>query len=399
MKSQKPPSRAETALPQAQQKAPATARWFVERRRLLKTMGAGMAASALGPWVVRDAFASSGELRLMIWSDYLPESIIQAFEKETGIRLVLLPYASNEELINKVKASKGRSVDLICPSAPRVFEWRDLGLTKAFDEARLPLDQIRPDLLALSAKDWSWDGGLHHIPLFWSTEGLAWAGDALTQSYPFVSYGDLWREEFRGRVMGEAQGLLTGIGLYLDWIGKVPSNRLLDTYKDENVMRDVWRKIAAFAADHRDWVKLFWKGASAQRAGFLQNGIIIGQTWNGPAMALRNEGHDITFMSPREGAMAWSDGLSLTSGAENIDQAYAFANFVLQADVNGQLASSSGRHPVSIGAEYYLWDATKANFEQAYPYDARESMWWLPPVPLWFAAARARFRDEFVAAG
>jgi len=354
--------------------------------------------SSVGPWIVRDAFSSSGSLRVMMWSDYMSDSIIQDFERETGIRLVILPYGSNEELINKVTSTKGRQADLICPSAPRAFEWRDLGLVKPFDIKRVRMEAIRPDLLSISERDWTWKGGLCHLPLFWSTEGLAWTRDALAEEYPKISYGDLWREEFKGRVMGEPQGLLTGIGLYLDWIGKVNSRRLLDTYENEDVMRDVWDEIGRFAIEHREWVKLFWRDAVGQRSGFLKNGIRIGQTWNGPTMALKNEGYDVTFMSPREGALAWIDGLSMTSGARNIDQAYAFVNFVLRADVNGRLASVSGRHPVSVGAEHYLWDSTHEAFDEAYPLDAAERLWWEPPLPLWYAAARARYRDEFVAA-
>ena len=81
------------------------------RRRILKGAAALGATAAVGPWIVSpQALASSGELNVLMWSDYLPDSWKAAFESETGITLNHTGIGSNEEIINQMKASGGCSV-------------------------------------------------------------------------------------------------------------------------------------------------------------------------------------------------------------------------------------------------------------------------------------------------
>src|SRR3546814_6561281 len=76
---------------------------------------------------------------------------------------------------------------------------------------------------------------------------LAWRTDKWSRDYADLSYGDLWLPELKGKVMGRAHSMMAGIGLYLDHAGKVPSNRMLDAYKDEENMRRIWEEITKFA--------------------------------------------------------------------------------------------------------------------------------------------------------
>ena len=55
------------------------------RRHLIKTAAAAGVAASVGPWFIKDALSSSGELKLFTWSDYSKPEIIAAFEKSSGI--------------------------------------------------------------------------------------------------------------------------------------------------------------------------------------------------------------------------------------------------------------------------------------------------------------------------
>src|SRR3546814_11792269 len=84
---------------------------------------------------------------------------------------------------------------------------------------------------------------------------------------------------------------------------------MLDAYKDEENMRRIWEEITKFAVEHKPWIKQFWNDADAQINGFMQNDVVLGQTWDGPPLRLKKEGKPVTFMAPQEGAFAWLDGL------------------------------------------------------------------------------------------
>jgi spermidine/putrescine transport system substrate-binding protein len=202
----------------------------------------------------------------------------------------------------------------------------------------------------------------------------------------------------KGKIMGRAHSMMSGIGLYLDASGKLPSNRLHDAYKDEANMRRIWTEITKFAVDHKPWVKQFWNDADAQINGFMQNDVVLGQTWDGPPLRMKSEGKPIAFMAPQEGAFTWLDGLAIPIGAKNIDQIYEFIKFIYTPEIGGLLANETGYNATSKGADQFLSEAAKKNFQEAYPGDALDRLWPWPPTPSWYAEIRNEYVDKFVAA-
>lgn len=367
------------------------------RRQLLRLAAAGAVVGA-GPWLVRDAFSSSGEIALLMRSDYLPKSFVIRFEKRTGIKVTHTPYGSDAELVSKVTATKGRGFDLISPPSLSALRWKPLNLLQPFDMKRVSVSRIEPRMLKSSTDHWTWNGGVYHLPYLWGTEGLAWRTDKWKRAYGDLSYGDLWLPEMKGSVMGRPSSMMVGIGLYLDATGALPSNRMLDTYKNEAAMRSIWGEITKFAVAHKPWIRQFWKDADSQVSGFLQNSVILGQTWAGPVLRLKTQGKPVTYMAPKEGALSWVDGLAMPVGALNIAQVYEFLKYVYLPGAGGLLASRTGYNAVGKGASRYLTAAAKKNFKEAYPDGAIDNLWWWPPAPAWHLAARSEFRDKFVTA-
>ena len=74
----------------------------LNRRSFLKT-GTTLGAAALAaPALVKEAFASSGEVTMLDWSDYWPEDMLAKFTAETGIKVNYIGVGSNEEIINSI---------------------------------------------------------------------------------------------------------------------------------------------------------------------------------------------------------------------------------------------------------------------------------------------------------
>ena len=98
------------------------------RRTLMKTTVATGAIAVASPAIVRDAFSSSGEINILMWSDYLPEGFVNSFTNDTGIKLNFTGIGSNEEIINKMKATQGSGFDICSPTNNRSGQWSNLGL-------------------------------------------------------------------------------------------------------------------------------------------------------------------------------------------------------------------------------------------------------------------------------
>src|SRR3546814_12260492 len=112
-------------------------------------------------------------------------------------------------------------------------------------------------------------------------------------------------------------------------------------------MRRIWEGITKFAIEHKPWIKQFWNDADGQINGFMQNDVVLGQTWDGPPLRLKKEGKPVTFMAPQEGAFAWLDGLSIPIGAKNFDETYTFLTYIYDSEVNRSEERRVGKGCVS----------------------------------------------------
>ncbi len=48
----------------------------------------------------------------------------------------------------------------------------------------------------------------------------------------------------------------------------------------------------------------------------MENDVVIGQTWDGPALSLKKDGKPVSYMAPKEGAIAWIDGCRDDQGGQ-----------------------------------------------------------------------------------
>jgi len=114
-----------------------------------------------------------GQVNVYNWSDYIAESELKNFEKDTGIKVNYTTYDSNEILDAKLKT--GRSgYDVVVPTASPFFV-RQLaaGLFLPLDRTKLKnFGNLDPDIMAALAK---YDpGNAHAIPWMWGTTGIGY---------------------------------------------------------------------------------------------------------------------------------------------------------------------------------------------------------------------------------
>jgi spermidine/putrescine transport system substrate-binding protein len=369
------------------------------RRTMLKGAAAAGAVTLGFPMIVKDAFSSSGELNLLMWSDEFPDPVIPNFEKATGIKVNQTPFSQNEEQINKLQATGGEGFDICQPTCNRAPQYKDLQVLAPWDTNKLKnLSALVPSMIANSKGLWTWEEGLHHLPHCWGSEALSFRTDLYKGDLTKLSYGSLWDDAVKGHTQGRGHSFLLGIGLWWDHTGKVPSNRMVDGYKDEASFKKLWDPILAFAIEHKSWVKQFWDSADNTKSGLMENDVWIGQTWDGPPLTLKKEGKPVSYQAPVEGAIVWLDGVSLMKSAKNAEQAYAFVDYLHTPEVSAQVSDGSNYNPVVNGADALTSDAFKKNFQEAYPGDALDRVWPWPAEPSWYAEIRSQYVDQFTAA-
>ena len=81
--------------------------------------------------------AVAEELNLFAWSEYVPQSVLDGFTKETGIQVNYETYASNEEMLAKL-LSGAASYDLIQPSEYTIEALVKENQLQKLDHSKLP---------------------------------------------------------------------------------------------------------------------------------------------------------------------------------------------------------------------------------------------------------------------
>jgi spermidine/putrescine transport system substrate-binding protein len=373
----------------------------INRRSFLKTGTTLGAAAVAAPALVSNALASSGEMTLMDWSDYWPEEMLAKFTAETGIKVNYIGIGSNEELINKMKASDGAGADLIGPTNNRSLQWGPLGLLQPFDMSRINIAAANPAMAKIGPDAWNFEGkGVTWIPHIWGTEGMAWRVDkwAPSREDGVPSYGEIWSDENAGKTMIRAHSGMLCAGLYMETTGDLDPGSVWAAYESEENFRKTWGKITDWCIARKKNLKLIWNDADSQKNGLLNDGVVVGQTWDGPPLALKTAGEPVTYQAPAEGAMAWVDGLAMTKGAKNIDETYALIDFAYNQENAGKAIDKHGYNSPILGADTFASPAYAKNFAEAYPGDALANLNAWPAEAPWYADVRTEFVNKFQSA-
>jgi len=372
----------------------------IKRRSLLKGGAATAGLALAAPWIGGRAIAqgSSGEVNIFAWAGYLNDDILAAFEKATGIKAVYTPYGTNDELLNQLRANNGAGFDIIWPTVDRVPNYVEFGLVQPIDESKVEVARCLPSAWENSAKFGAVvDGKRYQVPGDWGTEALSFNKDESPLEYGTASYGDIWKPEMKGKATVRAHSSLVGLGLWMEAEGKLP-RPLLDAFGDPDAQVEIFDVIVAEAIARKANIMQFWNNENEAQGAFRVNGAAIGQTWDSTGAALAKEGLPIGFVAPKEGALAWMEGIAIPSGAANVEQAYAFINWFLTPEAGAMYSNATSINSTAVGAADLLSDDAKAFFAAAYPGDALDKLWWWPIQENWYVTKRNEYQDRFLSA-
>lgn len=368
----------------------------LSRRKVLKA-SAGASAVVAAPAVLRapDALATSGQVDVFAWGDYIQKNQIDAFENATGIKINLSTYGSNDEAENKLRAAGGKGFDVIFPSVTNCPNYYRDDLLQPLDEAKLETDAVIQSMLRDSIKLGATHRGKRYaLPFNWGTEALTF--DSARHPWPDaeVSYGNLWLPEVQKAAAFRQKSALFGVGLYLDATGKVPSDRMLAPFASEEECRRVFAACTQFILDNKDKIGAFWNNATEATAAFTDSGCTVGQTWDTTGLLLNRQDPKWQYKMPKEGGITWMDSVAIPSGAANLEQAYAFINAMLTPEQGGMMSGNTGYNSAVQGAADHAGEDYKKQFAQVYNEQNLASLWWWQADTPWITAIRNEYVEK-----
>ena len=148
-------------------------------------------------------------INVLNWSSYIPNEVIEDFEKETGIKVNYSTYSSNEELLAKVSSAKEGTYDLVFPSDYMIEIMRSRDILDKIDLNKLlNFSNINPKYLNLEYDT----NNEYSIPFIAATTVIAVNRDIIKDE--INSYNDLLNEKYKNEiVLIDDQRIIIGMGL------------------------------------------------------------------------------------------------------------------------------------------------------------------------------------------
>jgi len=255
------------------------------------------------------------EVNLSIWGNYLSPEMQQRFEKETGIKINISNYSSNEELLAKVQMGSS-GIDVAVPSDYMVDIMRKMNLLEELNIAQIPNSQ----LIAAEFLKQSFDPeNRYSLPYTWTTAGIAVNGDLYKK--PVKSWKDLLQNpDLKGR-FALLDDVRETMAAALKMTGaSVNTTNPTEIARAKNALLEAKKNIKMFSSDTVD---------------ILSNKeIAAAQAYSSDALqaAAKAPGR-IHFIIPEEGGTYAIDNLVIVKGAKNIEAAHKLINFLLSEEV------------------------------------------------------------------
>jgi putrescine transport system substrate-binding protein len=313
-------------------------------RNSLRFVACGLLAALALP-----ASAQDKVVNVYNWSDYIDEEVLGEFTSETGIKVVYDVYDSNEIVESKLLPG-GSGYDIVVPTDSTTTRLIKAGALMKLDKSKLPnLSNVWPAIAErLAAYD---PGNEHAVDYMWGTSGLGYNTAMISERLPDAPI-DSWSILFDPQYAEKLQDC--GIHILdspedvfqsaLSYLGKNPQSK---DPADIQAAADLLKKARPFVQ----------KFHSSEYINALANGdICLALGYSGDIFQARDRaleadnGVDIGYIIPKEGALMWFDTFVIPKDAPHPEEAHAFINYMLKPEVaaknsnyvyyaNGNLAS------------------------------------------------------------
>ncbi len=297
-------------------------------------------------------------LNLYIWSDYLAPNTLPDFEKQTGIKVNVSYFDTNETLETKLLAGSS-GFDIVVPTASYFERQIQAGVYLTLDKAKLPnLKNIDPQLMArVALHD---PGNAHGVIYMWGTNGIGYNEKMLKELMPDAPL-DSWRLVFDPAVA--AKIAKCGISV-LDSPAEMMRVVLAYLGRDPNS-----QKPEDIAAAEQTLLKIrpyIRNINSSEYIEALANGdLCVAVGYNGDILQARdrareaNKGIDVKYMVPKEGSILWFDMLAIPKDAPHPEAAYAYMNYIMEPKVTAEISNFKRFANANAASEPYVLQAVK----------------------------------------
>lgn len=333
--------------------------------------------------------ASAETLKILTWKGYAPKALVEKFEKQTGLD-VKVTYSNNEEMIAKLRATRGSGFDLAQPSQDRISSVQaKYKIYQPMDYSRIKSAQIIPSMLNAVKKNTKVKDDSYAAPFCYGTSGLVvnkkMAPDA-------KDYDALMDASYKGRISYRLKRPTLIAMAFAK--GEDPFSKYSDVAAYTRLMEGVGEDLKAT----KHLVKNYWANGDALLELMRNGEVNVAMAWDNGGWKLHEQNPDIDFVAPKSGALGWIDTFAIPAKSDNVDGAYQWINFMLEPENAAYFTNQEKYGTASKGADKYLDANIRDNFARSFSAADIDNIKWYPPVPARLESIEGKILDKVKAA-
>ncbi len=268
--------------------------------------------------------ALSKTVTVMLYSEYIDPALLDDFQRKTGYKIKLELYEAQEEMLAKLITAKTGKYDVIIASDVVIQQMIHLGLIAPLNLSLIP-NRVN---VAQQFRNQKYDpSNAYSLPYLWGTTGILFRGKKIhpdSVSYSMLLDGTITKGTFS--LLSESRSMLS---MALQATGN-SANSTEQTEINKAVEYILQAKNNMNFAGFENSVE-----GKAKVLSRINGAAIV---FNGEAQAAINEDPTLQFVIPKEGSFMWVDAMLLSAKASNVAGAYAFMNYILDANNGARLA-------------------------------------------------------------
>ncbi|MGL5152711.1 MAG: ABC transporter substrate-binding protein [Clostridium sp.] len=259
------------------------------------------------------SIGENGTLNVFNNGDYIDETLITKFEKETGIDVTYDTYETNEDMYTKLNSGNS-SYDVVFPSDYMIQKMIKEDMLEKIDFSNIPnYKYIGEDYKGLAYDPTN----EYSVPYLWGTVGIVYNPKLVNETVD--SWDILWNEKYSKQII-----MFNSIRDTMSVALKKLNYSINSTTPSEiNAAADLLIKqkplVQAYLVDE-------------VKTAMINEEAALATVWSGDAAYIMNENPDLKYVVPKEGSNKWFDGMAIVKGSKNKTNAEKFINFLCDPD-------------------------------------------------------------------
>ena len=265
----------------------------------------------------------NGTVKVYCFGDYIDPDLISKFEKETGIKVVMDSFDTNEEMY-PVLANESVVYDVICCSDYMIERLISENLIHNFQAmgSYPPLSQLENyknlDEKYLKIAEGCDPGNNCAVPHTYGTLGILYNTENIAEG-EITSWNDLWNEKYSQQIV-MPDSMRDNFAIALKAKG----------YSINTTNETELAEATKYLTEQKPLVYTYANDSARDMA--IGNSADVVVVWNGEVLYSQEENENLEFVIPSEGTEEFMDLWAIPSNAENVANGRAWIDFMLSEE-------------------------------------------------------------------